>query len=57
VVVGVLESITEATEARIGHTYLHNLQRSVHPLDWIGEDLPYYSFTRLDNDNLRELDM
>jgi hypothetical protein len=57
VVVGVLESLTEATEARIGRMYLHHLQRTVHPADWDGEDLPYYSFTQLTANNMRELDM
>jgi hypothetical protein len=57
VVIGVLKSLTEATQARIGHTYLQSLQSTLHPKDWKGDDLPYYSFTALTQDNARELAM
>jgi hypothetical protein len=57
VVVGVLESLVEATQSRIGHTYLQSLQRTLHPKDWLGEDLPYYSFTDLTDGDIRDLSM
>jgi hypothetical protein len=57
VVVGVLESLTEATESRIGHTYLRSLQETLHPKGWEGHDLPYYSFATLTTDNVRDLRM
>jgi hypothetical protein len=57
VVIDVLESLDEATQSRIGHTYLKSLQSTLHPKDWRGEDLPYYSFSTLNSDNLRDLAM
>jgi hypothetical protein len=47
VVVGVLESLVEATPSRIGHTHLRSLQETLHPKGWDGQDLPYNSFTDL----------
>jgi hypothetical protein len=55
VVVGILESMVEATPARVGHTYLHHLHTILHPLDWDGSDLPYFSFTSLDERSTRDL--
>jgi hypothetical protein len=40
VVVGVLESLVEATPTRISHTYLRHLQNTLHPLGWDGVELP-----------------
>jgi hypothetical protein len=57
VVVGVLESLVEATESRIGHTYLRSLQETLHPKDWAGHDLPYYSFAALNATNIHDLKM
>jgi hypothetical protein len=57
VVGGVLESLTEATQSQIGHTYLRHLQGTLHPKDWKGDDLPYYSCTALTTDDVRELEM
>jgi hypothetical protein len=48
VVVGVLESLVEATPTRVGHTFLRHLHENLHPPDWEGSDLPYFSFTTLD---------
>jgi hypothetical protein len=47
VIVGVLESLVEATPSRTGHTYLRNVQEILHPPGWDGQDLPYYSFAEL----------
>ncbi len=49
VIVGVLESLVEATPSRLGHTYLRNLQETLHPTGWDGQDLPYYSFASVSN--------
>jgi hypothetical protein len=57
VVIGVLESLVDATPSRIGHTYLQGLKRTLHPRDWQGEDLPYYLFTPIDTEGLRDLAM
>jgi hypothetical protein len=57
VVVGVLESLVEATPTRIGHTYLCSLQSTLHPKDWNGDDLPYFSFTALSSDNVHNLNL
>jgi hypothetical protein len=56
VVVGVLESLVEATPSRIGHTYLRHLQEDLHPPEWEGEDLPYFSFVALTPPALEDLD-
>jgi hypothetical protein len=55
VVVGVLESLVEATPTRIGHTYLRSLQETLHPVGWDGKELPYYSFARLTDVNMEDL--
>jgi hypothetical protein len=55
VVVGVLESMMEATPSRVGHTYLRNLHTVLHPVDWDGIDLPYFSFTSLDDRSIHDL--
>jgi hypothetical protein len=57
VVVGVLEILVEATESWIGHTYLRSLQETLHPKDWTGQDLPYYSFAALSATNIHDLEM
>jgi hypothetical protein len=56
VLVGVLESLIEATPDCIGHTYLRLLQATLHPCDWQGDDLPYFSFTTLSDADLEGLD-
>jgi hypothetical protein len=40
VVVGVLESMVDATPSRIGHTYLRAIQDTLRPSGWDGSDLP-----------------
>jgi hypothetical protein len=55
VVVGVLESIVEATPSRVGHTYLWHLHTILHPAGWDGNDLPYFSFTSLDERSIQDL--
>jgi hypothetical protein len=57
VVVGVLKSLVEATPTRIGHTFLRHLQHTLHPLGWDGVELPYFSYTPLTSDDLREFSM
>jgi hypothetical protein len=57
VVLGVLESLVEATPSHIGHTYLRRLQYILHRTDWAGNDLPYFSFAILDADCQDELDL
>jgi hypothetical protein len=57
VVVGVLESLVDATPSRIGHTYLQNVQKTLHPKDWSGADLPYYSFAELSDIDCKDLEM
>jgi hypothetical protein len=57
VVVGILESLTEATPSRIGHTYLRSMQETLHPKDWKGDDLPYFSFAALSDENVRDLEL
>jgi hypothetical protein len=49
VVAGVLESMVEATPSRVGHTYLRHLHTVLYPVDRDGSDLPFYSFTALDD--------
>jgi hypothetical protein len=49
VIVGVLESLVEATPSLLGHTYLRSLQETLHPTGWDGQDLPYYSFASVSN--------
>jgi hypothetical protein len=49
VIVGVLESLVEATPSRLGHSYLRNLQETLHRKGWDGLDLPYYSFAPLND--------
>jgi hypothetical protein len=46
VVVGVLESMVEATPSRVGHTYLRHLHTILHPADWDGNDLSYFPSLR-----------
>jgi hypothetical protein len=55
VVVGVLESMVEATPSQIGYTYLRHLHTILHPVDWDGNDLPYFSFTSLDECSTKDL--
>jgi hypothetical protein len=57
VAVGVLESMVEGTPSRIGHTYLHNVQETLHPKDWEGYDFPYYSFAELSERDCSDLKM
>jgi hypothetical protein len=57
VVVGVLESLVDATPSRIGHTYLRNVQETLHPKGWDGSDLPYYSFTKLRDIDCQDLEL
>jgi hypothetical protein len=57
VLVGVLESMVEGTPSRIGHTYLHNVQGTLHPKEWEGYDLPYYSFAELSERDCGDLTM
>jgi hypothetical protein len=57
VVVGVLESMVDATPSRIGHTYLRNVQETLHPKGWDGIDLPYYSFAELRDIDCKDLEM
>jgi hypothetical protein len=57
VIVGVLESLVEATPTRLGHTYLRHLQHTLHPLGWDGEELPYFSYTSLTYEDLQEFGM
>jgi hypothetical protein len=56
VLFGILESLVKATPDRIGHTYLRSLQATLHPIDWQGQDLPYFSFTQLSAADLEGLD-
>ena len=53
VLIGVLESVTDATPARQGHTHLRNLYSNLHPPGW--EGLPYNSVTTLTENNRAEL--
>jgi hypothetical protein len=46
VIVGVLESLVEATPSRTGHTYLRNVQEILHPPDGMDKICP---ITRLPN--------
>jgi hypothetical protein len=55
VVKGVLESQTEATPSRSGHTHLRSLEDTLHPSDWSEDYLPYYSFTALTDVNIKDL--
>jgi hypothetical protein len=55
VVGGVLESLVEATPTRIGHTYLRSLQETLHPLGWDEDDLPYFSFAKLSDEDIHNL--
>jgi hypothetical protein len=52
---GVLESMVEATLSPVGHTYLQHLHTILHPVDWDGIDLPYFSFTLLDKRCTKDL--
>jgi hypothetical protein len=56
IIVGVLESLVEATASRIGHTYARSLQGTLHPFGWEGFDLPYYSFAMLTAEDKEGLD-
>jgi hypothetical protein len=55
VVVGVLESLVEATPTHIGHTYLWSLQETLHPLGWDEDDLTYFSFAKLSDKDIHNL--
>jgi hypothetical protein len=56
VIVGVLESLVEATPNRIGHTYLRSLQNTLHPTGWEqGKDSPYFLYTDLAADDVHNL--
>jgi hypothetical protein len=57
VVVGVLESLVEATPSRLGHTHLRNVQEILHPSGWDGPELPYYSFAELTDKVCSDLKM
>jgi hypothetical protein len=57
VLIGVLESLVDATPPRLGHTYLRSLQDTIHPEGWDEADLPYFSFASLMSGNLRELNL
>jgi hypothetical protein len=57
VVVGLLESLVEATPTRLGHTYLRHLQHTLHPFGWDGDELAYLSYTSLTAEDLREFSM
>ena len=57
VIVGVLESLVEATPTRIGHTYLRHLQGTLHPEGWVGDDLSYFSYASLSEADVHELDL
>jgi hypothetical protein len=54
-VVSVLESMVEATPSWVGHTYLWHLHTIIHPADWDGNDLPYFSFTSLDGRSIQDI--
>ena len=53
VVAGVLESVSDATPGRLGHTYLKSLYQTIHPAGW--EGIPYYSLTVLSEENRQDL--
>jgi hypothetical protein len=55
VVVGVLESMVKAIPSWVGHTYLQHLHTILHPVDWDGNNLPYFSFTLLDECSTKDL--
>jgi hypothetical protein len=57
VVVGVLESLVEATPTCVGHTFLQHLHENLHPHDWEDSDLPYFSLTTLDERDIRDLNL
>jgi hypothetical protein len=57
ILLGVLESLVEATLTRIGHTYLHSLQATLHPSGWDEDDLPYFSFAQLYNEDIHNLNL
>jgi hypothetical protein len=57
VIVGVLESLVKATPTRIGHTYLRQLQATLHPVGWEGDDLSYFSYTHLSTADVHELNL
>jgi hypothetical protein len=54
IVAGVLESVSDATPSRLGHTYLKSLYSTIHPLGW-ENSLPYYSSTVLSEANRLDL--
>jgi hypothetical protein len=54
-VVGVLESMVEATPSRVGHTDLRHLHTILHLANWDGNDLSYFSFTPLDEHSIKDL--
>jgi hypothetical protein len=53
VLIGVLESLTEATPSRQGHTHLRNLYTTLHPPGWEGS--PYNSLAELSEADRDEL--
>jgi hypothetical protein len=56
-IVGVLESLVEATPTQIGHTNLRHLQATLHPEGWEGDNLSYFSYTHLSMADVHELDL
>lgn len=55
VAVGVLESLTEATPRRLGHTHLKEFHRLVHPPGLGVGAAPYYTTTKLTAEVIEEL--
>ncbi|CAJ1948036.1 unnamed protein product [Cylindrotheca closterium] len=55
VAAGILESLTEATPRRLGHTHLRHFHSLVHPPDLGTGAPPYYTTTRLSTHVLHEL--
>jgi hypothetical protein len=55
VVKGALESQSEATPSRSGHTHLRSLEETLRPSNWDEDYLAYYSFTSLTDQNVKDL--
>ncbi|CAJ1956287.1 unnamed protein product, partial [Cylindrotheca closterium] len=55
VAAGILESLTEATPRRLGHTHLRHFHSLVHPPDLGTGAAPYYTTTRLSTPVLHKL--
>lgn len=55
VVSGVLESLSEATPSRLGHTYLRRLHTVVHPAGFEAGETVYYTRTTLPSETRRDL--